>query len=177
MNEKKLVINDANILFDLISVGLLESFCKVPVEIYTTDFVIHEIKQTDQIMAVESCISNHQIIEKQLSFEELLKISQLQQKEHVKSLSYTDCSVWYLAKELNGILLTGDSKLRKIALEDSIEVHGILYALNLIVNNKIVPAKTMAEKLKSLMKINNRLPAAECERLIAEWNSPIVQSL
>lgn len=35
MSKEKIVINDANILFDLMSVGLLESFCKVPIEKYT----------------------------------------------------------------------------------------------------------------------------------------------
>lgn len=171
MIKETLVINDANILFDLMSVGLLESFCKVPIEKYTTDLVIHEIKQPDQIKAVDSCVVNKQIIEKTFSFEELIKISQLQQKEHAQSLSLTDCSVWFLAKELNGILLTGDSKLRKIASDDRIQVHGILYVLKLIVDNNIVPAHKMAEKLNDLMKINDRLPEAECEKYIAEWEA------
>ncbi len=171
MSKETLVINDANILFDLMSVGLLESFCKVPIEKYTTDFVIHEIKHPDQIKTIDSCIVNKQIIEKKFSPEEVLKISQLQQKEHTQSLSFTDCSVWFLAKELNGTLLTGDNKLRIIASNDNIQVHGILYVLKMIVDYNIVPANKMAEKLSDLMKINNRLPEAVCEKYIAKWEA------
>ena len=77
--------------------------------------------------------------------------------------------MWYLAKELNGILLTGDNKLRKIASDDSVQVHGILHVLEMLVDYNIVPARKMADKLVKLKEINSRLPKDACEKLIEKW--------
>lgn len=43
MIAEKIVVSDANIFFDLISVDLLGSFFRLPCQIITTDFVINEI--------------------------------------------------------------------------------------------------------------------------------------
>lgn len=43
MIAEKIVVSDANIFFDLISVDLLGTFFRLPCQIITTDFVINEI--------------------------------------------------------------------------------------------------------------------------------------
>ena len=49
----KLVITDTNVFFDIISIGALPEFFSLEYEIYTTVFVIQEIKQSDQKEAIE----------------------------------------------------------------------------------------------------------------------------
>lgn len=49
MIEDKIVVSDANIFFDLLSVDLLNDFFQFPCEIATTDFVIYEIQRTEQL--------------------------------------------------------------------------------------------------------------------------------
>ncbi len=39
------VVSDTNIFIDLISVDLLDEFFRLPFEIHTTDFIIHELKE------------------------------------------------------------------------------------------------------------------------------------
>lgn len=49
----KLIITDTNILFDIIGIGALPEFLNLDYEICTTEFVIEEIKQSDQKKAIE----------------------------------------------------------------------------------------------------------------------------
>lgn len=49
MRKERVVVSDTNILFDLLSINLLEDFFLLPFEISTTDFVIHEIHRQEQI--------------------------------------------------------------------------------------------------------------------------------
>lgn len=48
MIKERIVISDANVIFDLLSVHLLEVFFALPCEICTTDFVISEIERPEQ---------------------------------------------------------------------------------------------------------------------------------
>ena len=49
----KLIITDTNIFFDIISIGALPELFNLDYEINTTEFVIEEIKQSDQKEAIE----------------------------------------------------------------------------------------------------------------------------
>lgn len=40
-----IVVNDTNIFIDLIAVDLLDKFFSLPIEIHTTDFVVHELTE------------------------------------------------------------------------------------------------------------------------------------
>ena len=56
MIEERIVISDANVIFDLLSVQLLEVFFALPCEICTTDLVISEIERPEQQKAVDGGI-------------------------------------------------------------------------------------------------------------------------
>jgi hypothetical protein len=53
-----IVINDANIFFDLYNVGLLDEFFQLPFEFHTVELVIYEIKQEEQRAAIQKYIDN-----------------------------------------------------------------------------------------------------------------------
>lgn len=40
-----IVVNDTNIFIDLISVDLLDEFFSMPIDIHTTDLVVHELTE------------------------------------------------------------------------------------------------------------------------------------
>ena len=48
-------------------------------------------------------------------------------------VSLTDCTVWYYAKQNNYTLQTDDRKLRNVSLIDGVEVHGIIYVIDQLV--------------------------------------------
>ena len=65
--------------------------------------------------------------------------------------------------------MTGDAKLKKSAIEDSVKVSGILYVFDNLVEYEIIDKKVCAKKLEALIQINTRLPKGECEKRIEEW--------
>lgn len=168
MIEESIVVSDSNIFFDLISVDLLESFFLLPCRITTTDFVINEIKTQRELNAVQSFIASGQLHVKSFEFSELANINELYLNNGTNA-SITDCSVWYYAKKTEGRLLTGDAKLRRAAINDSVKVSGLIYVLDNLIEYEIVDDALCAEKLKSLMAINHRLPEDECTKRINAW--------
>ena len=87
----------------------------------------------------------------------------------------TDCTVWYYAKQNNYTLLTGDRKLRNASLIDGVEVHGILYVIDQLVEEGILAKRIAISKLKQLQKSNPRLPQDEIEKRLKLWKKEIKQ--
>lgn len=167
---KKIVVNDTNVFIDLHDVGLLEQFFHLPWEVHTTDFVMLELLnegQKDTVTAYERDGSLHVAT---FEFEEIIEIDNLHKKVIDKTnLSLTDCSVWYYAKQNNYTLLTGDRKLRNSAVNEGVEVRGIIYVFDELVANGIMTPSSAAEKLAFLKSINPRLPDSEIEKRLKLW--------
>lgn len=168
MIEEKIIVCDSNIFFDLLSVDLLDSFFLLPCEITTTDFVLDEVKKSEQLKQIRTFIYSKHLDVISFDFEEVLRIHALQSGTN-NNVSVADCSVWYYAKNTDGRLLTGDAKLRKSAEEDNVKVSGILYVFDNLVEYEIIENKECAEKLKKLIILNPRLPKEECEKRIKKW--------
>ncbi len=49
------------------------------------------------------------------------------------------------------------------------KVHGILRVFEQLIEEKIITQRVTHAKLTHLMKVNNRLPRRECERLLKLW--------
>ena len=103
-----------------------------------------------------------------------MEIGQMfQQNMNKSNLSLTDCSVWYYAKVNNYILLTGDRKLRKTSVYDGVEVHGVIYVFDSLVELEIVSRQVAVEKLQLLFSQNPRLPKEEIDKRINKWKAEI----
>ena len=162
---KKIVVNDTNVFIDLFNVGLLERFFSLPWEVHTTEFVMLELTREGQHDSVSQYKDNG-----------LLHIIKLYQQQKDKTnVSLTDCTVWYYAKQNNYTLLTGDRKLRNASLIDGVEVHGILYVIDQLVEEGILAKRIAISKLKQLEKSNPRLPQDEIEKRLKLWKKEIKQ--
>jgi hypothetical protein len=105
---------------------------------------------------------------------EMLEIGNLfQQYMNRTNLSLTDCSVWYYAKMNNYILLTGDRKLRSVSAYDGVEVHGVIYVIDTLVEFNMISRQVAVERLQQLYVINPRLPKEEIEKRINLWKAEI----
>ena len=171
---KKIVVNDTNVFIDLYEIGLLEKFFSLPWEVHTTDFVMLELQREGQHYTVAKYKTDKRLIVPVLEAKELLEIGNLYQHSLKRTnLSLTDCSVWYYAKVNNYILLTGDRKLRTVSLFDGVEVHGVLYVFDSLVELDIITRRFAVEKLQKLYAINPRLPKEEIEKRITKWKAEI----
>lgn len=169
---KKIVVNDTNVFIDLYEVGLLDEFFSLPWEVHTTDFVMLELLREGQHDTVARYKADKRLIVTVFQSEEMLEIGNLyQQSLNKTNLSLTDCSVWYYAKVNNYILLTGDRKLRTTSAYDGVEVHGVIYVFDRLVEFNVISCQLAVEKLQQLYSINPRLPKEEIEKRISKWKA------
>ena len=160
----KIAIKDANIIFDLYDMGLLEIFTSLNFRFITSDFVKSEVRSDGvrQLLGKQIALDKIQIVG--LDAYELLDLYNFQQKH--KGLSISDCSVFYLAEKHNAIILSGDKLLRNTAKAAGIEYHGILWILDKLIESNKLTKSTAKTKLIELMKVNKRLPSDECNKRI-----------
>lgn len=173
---EKIVVSDTNIFIDLISVSLLGGFFSLPWEIHTTDMVMKELKDSHQKDAVENFKQQGSLRVKKFKGNEVLELMQMRnQASESSNASIQDCSVWKLAKNLNCPLLTGDNRLRKVLQKDGVEVHGILYLFDKMLEHNVINHETAITKLQSLFSINTRLPKDEIDKRLELWKATLNQ--
>ncbi len=150
----KIVVSDANIFIDLAEIGAFEYFTRLPFDIRTTDLVINELKKPGQREKISQC---SKITITTFDVRELLTISQIPDT----GISLTDKSVLYLARKHKAILLTGDSRLRNVAENYKLEVHGSIFILDQLKKSGIISKTEYKALLRLLKKTNPRLPLNE----------------
>ena len=80
-----------------------------------------------------------------------------------------DVSCYFLAQQTGNPLLTGDGKLRRQAKQDGIEVHGVLWLLDRLIEHLVIDTQTAARGLQAMLDQGARLPKAECEERLQAW--------
>ena len=74
MIKERIVISDANVIFDLLSVHLLEVFFALPCEICTTDFVISEIERPEEQKVIQKFVKSKKLGVASFGFDEFAEI-------------------------------------------------------------------------------------------------------
>lgn len=122
------VVNDASCLIDLRKGSLLHVLCRLPYR-FVVPFPIREselLDFTDQEWAVldDSGMETHD-----LPGEQMANVFALKQR-HAR-LSANDCLCLVTTQyHEDGILLTGDGLLRKVAEKAGVRVHGVLWIVD-----------------------------------------------
>jgi len=161
-----ILVNDAGILIDLLKADLIGPFFGLEYEFHVTDFVGAEVREenADQL---DDLIRDNRLIKCTFNFDELVQIERLEVTH--RALSISDCSCLYLAEKLSATLLTGDAALRRIAEQNKISVHGLLWVFDELVKCHRITPGIAHRKLKKLMAVNPRLPFDECRKRLNKW--------
>ena len=88
-----------------------------------------------------------------------------------KGLSFTDCTVLYQGITLSATVLTGDKKMMRSAKEMDIDVRGILYIFDQLVEQGILSHSIACQKLQQLFSRNTRLPKDEIDKRLTLWSN------
>ncbi|TFH48608.1 MAG: hypothetical protein E4G89_06015 [Methanothrix sp.] len=163
----RLIIHDANVLIDLIDIGLLDRALELPFAMETTDFIRLEVQTPKQAYALSECIRIGSLSVVSSSIVQLAAIGAFQEEN--PQLSIADCSVVFHALDRSGIVFSGDGRLRREAEARKLEVRGTPWVLGLMVEHHLLDSDTAIEKLEYLLSINRRLPQKECSKLIDFW--------
>lgn len=164
----KTAVQDANIIFDLFNIDLLDAFFELEIEIFITDFIAGEINKSEQKEFINKYISTGKIIVLNTTPEEIIELISI--RNQTRGLSIADCSILFHATKNKAFILTGDNTLRKYAESNQIEVHGILWVLDELIKEKQISEKKAYLKLTQLMETNSRLPRKECEKRLKNWS-------
>jgi predicted nucleic acid-binding protein len=146
----KILVTDASIFIDLHECDAYDSFFKLPYEIITTYQVWHELDS-----------EHHTVLSRWVESEKLtiLKIeedfvAETSDKGLSKSLSVADLSVWFACDSKEGILLTSDGALRKMARRHGMETHGLLWIFKEFVDHKTLTVAKAVDKLEIVFNQN-----------------------
>ena len=170
----KIVINDANLLFDMLDCDLVIDFCQLPYQMFVTDAVLGEFDD-ETLSGYKDVLEKDLLRVHRLSVEDVKKVHALQ-RAHSKALTFPDYSCLFLAKEMSAILLTGDKALRRAAQANRLRVHGTLWVMDELLKAKIIDHEKAYQKLSFLMQINKRLPRIESKNRLKAWFSLIRKS-
>lgn len=85
--------------------------------------------------------------------------------------SLADVSCYLLARETGHPLLTGDGRLRKQATQDGLQVFGALWLLDQLVAHTVTTPDAATEGLKGMLARGARLPHAECQARLRDWQA------
>jgi len=163
----QIVVNDTNIFIDLMTADLLEMFFQLPIEVHTTDFIIKEIEFDEQVVMIDEIIARGKLIvaESEPSDMEIMA----EKMSNNRQLSLEDCSVWHYSEINNFTLLTGDGPLRKAAFKAGVDVKGLLFVFDELVEKNLLLPQHAAVKMQILLDAGTRLPQKDCQERIRRW--------
>lgn len=165
---RRIAIQDANILIDLVKTGLFDHCMTLEYQFSSTDIVFDEL-YPDQQAIVAAHIQTGRFIIIQIPPAELERILIL--NEEGPRLSIQDCSALYYSLEKNCILLTGDKRMREFAKKKAIEYYGMFWVLDQLLENSIITKVQALEFLEKLMLVNKRLPNDEYVKRKTAWQT------
>lgn len=163
---KRIAIQDANILIDLVKTGLFHHCLALQYQFTTTDIIFSEL-YPEQAAILQPCIDEGTFTIIKISEKELVEIQFMSLQD--SRLSEQDWSALYYAIGEDAILLTGDRYMRTKAKEKSLEYHGIFWLLDQLIDAAIISKPTACDFMQKIMAVNKRLPAKECKKRIAVW--------
>jgi len=160
--SKEIVVQDACVLFDLIDLGLIGLFFDLELTVVTTNQVIKEVEDGEQLSVVTEFISSGKLLlDNDGTFEEISRIL-----DENSGLSFADSSVLEVAIRKKGAVLSSDLKLRNATVRSRLTVRGILWIIGELQACEHLTKAEAIEKLKMYQNINDRAPRAEIKIMI-----------
>jgi len=167
----KAVVLDASVLIDMASFDLLEPWFDLGIDTMTTSLIWREVNRKYQKARLQRFAETGDCKIEPMGADVLTHIVLLL-AEMSSQITLEDASVLHIASSRQAILLAGDKVLRRCAKEQGIEVHGLLWVLDLLVSRgKLLPG-VAADRLEQLTRQGTtRLPDTECRQRIKKWRN------
>src|SRR5580700_10069056 len=146
----RIVVSDSSCLIDLRKVSMLELLLRLPYEFLIPNTLFEEelLKFTaaqkkallrDGLKVID--LPGERVLRAQAIVRELPRLSVHDGFAFALAESHRDC-----------ILLSGDDRLRALATEHDIEVHGVLWVLDQLHSNRLTSASTALSILRAFLE-------------------------
>ena len=155
---------DANVLIDLHDGKVLEGLFRMSSGFVAPDLVVVELEEPDGQGLVRTGLQSET-----LPGEGVLAVAAV--TDDCRWISVADASALVLAERTGRVLLTGDRRLRVLAEQRGVTVHGTLWLLELMVNEAALTGRQAAVALELMLGCGRRLPVIESRALIRKWQT------
>jgi len=163
--SKKLLISDANIIIDIVAGELVDAMFSLNYEFGTPD-----ILYVEELEEQHSDILNAGLKLFELSPESIDVANLYYQNNTAIRVSANDCLALSLAQQEECALLTGDSKLKQLAIVEGITVHGTLWLVDTMFNNGCITAGDVEIAYQKMLDDGSRLPVKEIQKQLKTFN-------
>lgn len=159
-----ILVSDTSVLIDLERGALLESAFRLPCEFAVPDLLYRrELRDQNGPVLVSMGLRVEELTPEGVTLAQTYRGRKL-------ALSLPDAFALALAKTRDFTLLTGDQGLRSLAIEETVECHGVLWLLDKMNHEG---AATQSALLVGLQKITAhprcRLPKEDVERRLVQY--------
>lgn len=164
MTDNQLFVLDASIIIDICHGSILREAFSLWSSAISPDLVVDEVQEADASVLEKLGLQKHGLTGDQLT-------ALQQEAKSFKGLTHKDVASLLLALERGAVLLTGDDGLRRHAERRGIEVHGILWILDCLVESGVLNHGRAATALESICKEGSWLPQEECRKRFDLWET------
>lgn len=158
---------DSSVCIDLYWADLIRSVLALPLDLVLPDLIYVELSNPKDMSTAFKGIRVSQLTGSQIS-----RVYALSQDKRCRGLTINDLAAFVLAKDMGGILLTNDRRLRILADHEGVHYHGTLWVLDKLVSSGTVTAKAAAAALETMIAHGAWFPKFECERRLIRWRRP-----
>jgi len=163
MTLPSVLVTDTNIWIDLENGKVLADVFRLPYQFITTDFAVEELSNPRWKTLQNLGLQTHD-----LEPENVRELGRL--REIYRRLSTIDLAAFLLARALDAKLLTGDRRLNELAKANGVQVHGVLWILDEMVNHHVLAEIKAANALREMLNKDARLPNNECQTRFVSWS-------
>lgn len=169
---QRVIISDTSCLTDLNKHKLLHIFLKLPFEIVVPN-VMFEEDLLDFSDREKRALRKAGLVVASLTGEEVATAAAMNAEQ--PALSLNDCFAVTLALSKEGcVLLTGDARLRKKAESHKVDVHGLLWAFEQLLENGLVLADVIHAALVVIQKDDKaHLPKQSVAQMIVKLSKKL----
>lgn len=162
----KVAVKDANVLIDMTEADLLDLWFNLGIPTHTTDLVMAEVDEPRRNEFLARFVATRKLKIHSISAAHMAQTAILSQNHRI---SPADASALLLSKRLKAVLLTGDGRLRKVAGLKSVEIRGVLWIFDHLVEKGLLSGQDAVCKLKHLQSVGSFLPSDLCAERLTRW--------
>ena len=162
MVSRSRYIVDTNVLIDLHRGLVLTQFFALPYQFMSPDVIIEELRDPDGRALIQLGLQTGE-----LSGESVLEVEAL--SVHHRNIAVNDLFALELAANTGLTLLTGDNRLRNLAIKHNVHVHGTLWILDEMVEKNTLKSVEARRALQKMLDQGSRLPLGECQTRLRLW--------
>ena len=161
MPARSLVI-DANVWIDLAAGRIVEQVFHLGYLIASPDLIVGELRSPAE---AELVLLGLDVVG--LTPDQVQAVVRL--AEDNRQISPKDLAAFFVARDRDAVLVTGDARLRGLAVERGMQVRGVLWILDEATYSGNLSPPDAAEALKTILARGGRLPRRECEERLRKW--------